>query len=131
MEDDPNDALLIKRAMGSNSRCGFSFVCRNPGEAQSYLKGAGVYADRAAFPLPDVIVTDLRVGADSGIKLVEWVRNQALPVRDTPVIVLTGSVRPRELEAAQRAGAQRVFSKPTRFVDLQKLIEEIASEYCR
>ena len=78
-----------------------------------------------------IIVTDLRVGADSGIKLIEWVRNQALPVRDTPVIVLTGSVRPRELEAAQRAGAQRVFSKPTRFVDLQKLIGEIVSEYCR
>ena len=90
-----------------------------------------MYADRASFPLPDVIVTDLSMRADSGIKLVEWVRAQALPVRDTPVIVLTGSVRPPELEAAQRAGAQRVFSKPTRFADLQKVIEEIASEYCR
>ena len=90
-----------------------------------------MYADRAVYPLPDVIITDLRMGADSGITLVEWVRSQAPPVRDTPVIILTGSARPPELEAAQRAGAQRVYRKPTRFEDLQKLIEEIALEYCR
>lgn len=129
VEDDPNDALLIKRAL--RSRCGFSFVCRNPGEAQAYLRGAGTYGDRAAYPLPDVIVTDLRIGADSGITLVEWVRSQTPPVRDTPMIILTGSAPPAEFEAAQRAGAQRVYRKPTRFEDLQQLIEEIALEYCR
>lgn len=90
-----------------------------------------MYADRAAYPLPDVITTDLRMGAESGITLVEWIRSQAPPVRDTPTIILTGSARPPEFESAQRAGAERVYRKPTRYEDLRKLIEEIALEYCR
>ena len=48
-----------------------------------------MYADRVAYPLPDVIMTDLCMGADSGITLVEWVRGQTPPVRDTPMIILT------------------------------------------
>ena len=59
-----------------------------------------MYADRAAYPLPNVIITDLRMGADSGIELVEWVRIQAPPIRDTPMIILTGSARPPEFDAA-------------------------------
>lgn len=90
-----------------------------------------MYADRATYPLPDVIMTDLRMGAESGITLVEWVRGQVAPVRDTPMIILTGSAPPPEFEAAERAGAQRVYRKPTKFEDLRMLIEEIAVQYCR
>lgn len=130
VENDPNDALLIRRALQRSARGGFSFVCRNPGEAQAYLIGTGMYADRSAFPLPNLIITDLRMGAETGIKLVEWVRKQREPLKDTPTIILTGSARPLEFQEAERAGAQRVFRKPTRFEDLQKLVEDITSEFC-
>lgn len=67
VEDNPNDAFLIKRALQSNG-CA-AFICRNPGEAQSYLLGAGMYEDRVRYPMPDLILTDLRMGAVSGLIL--------------------------------------------------------------
>src|SRR5258708_11767729 len=78
VEDDANDAYLIKRAL-SSTKCRSSFVCRNPGEAKAYLRGAGMYADRRRYPFPNVVITDLRMGRESGIELVDWVRKQDSP----------------------------------------------------
>src|SRR4051794_6700956 len=75
VENDQNDAFLIRRALAS-SRCGHASLCRNPSEAKAYLKGAGMYADRSKYPFPDVILTDLRMDDETGVELVEWVRQQ-------------------------------------------------------
>jgi hypothetical protein len=49
VENDPNDAFLIRRALGASERCGLAFICRNPSEARSLLKGAGIYENRDSY----------------------------------------------------------------------------------
>jgi CheY-like chemotaxis protein len=129
VENDPNDAFLIHRALAM-AKCGASFVCRNPSEAKSYLRGAGMYADRRQFPFPGVLLTDLRMGAESGIELVAWIREQEPPIRDLKVIILTGSASELQWDAAMKVGAQQVHRKPTRLEDLQDLMTNIATEFC-
>ena len=129
VENDPNDAFLIHRAL-TKARCGASFVCRNPSEAKSYLRGAGMYADRKQFPFPDIVLTDLRMGAETGIELVAWIRNQEPPVRDLTAVILTGSASEHQWDEAKKAGAQRVYRKSTRLEDLQELVASIAVEFC-
>jgi CheY-like chemotaxis protein len=129
VENDPNDAFLIHRALTS-AKCGASFVCRNPSEAKSYLRGAGMYADRHRYPLPKVVITDLRMGAESGIELVDWIRKQDSPLNNTTVIILTGSASELQFDAAEKVGAQGVYRKPTRLEDLQVLLTNIAAQYC-
>jgi CheY-like chemotaxis protein len=130
VENDPSDAFLIRRAL-SSTNCGNSFLCRNPSEAKSYLKGAGMYANREKYPLPDIILTDLRMDNETGIELVEWIRQQEPPLRDTTIFILTGSATPLQFDAAQKVGAQGVHHKPSRLQDLQELLPSIAREYCR
>jgi len=130
VENDANDAFLIKRALLNTGHCGTSVVCRNPGEARAYLLGAGMYADRERYPLPDVIISDLKMGEESGVELVEWIRQQEPPLGQTTVIILTGSASPLQFDAAERVGAQRVYRKPNRLEDLEKLLASIASEFC-
>jgi len=130
VENDPNDAFLIRRAINSSPYCGSSVVCRNPSEAKAYLKGAGMYRDRELFPIPDVILSDMRMGVESGLELVDWVRKQNAPLKDTPFIILTGSSTPLQFDAAQKVGADRVYSKPLRLEDLQELLNKIAAEFC-
>ena len=129
VENDPNDAFLIHRALNKGG-CGSSSVCRNPSEAKAYLRGAGMYADRGRFPSPHVVITDLRMGAESGIELVEWIRQQEAPLKDVPVIILTGSASQLQFDAAEKVGAQRVYRKPTRLEDLEVLLAGIAREFC-
>lgn len=89
-----------------------------------------MYANREFYPMPDVIITDLRMGDESGMELVEWVRQQQPPLRDTPVIILSGSCTPLQLDAASKVGANAVHRKPTRLEDLEQLLNSIASEFC-
>src|SRR5687768_10146645 len=119
LEDDPNDALLIKRAFtGADCR---TFICRNTSEARAYFLGAGMYADRDRFPFPEVFVTDLRLNEESGIQFLEWVRafNES---KNLPVIVLSGVATPSDILALQRLRATRVLIKPADAVALQALL---------
>src|SRR4051812_14149032 len=90
-----------------------------------------MYADRAEYPFPDVILTDLRMNDESGMDLVEWIRQQEPPLRDTTILILTGSASALQFDAAKEVGAQGVHRKPTRLEDLQNLLASIAAEYCR
>lgn len=130
VENDQNDAYLIRRALHLSPHCGVSSVCRNPSEAKAYLIGAGIYSNRQKFPLPDVVLTDLRMDNESGVDLVHWIRNQNPPLRDLPVIMLTGSASASEFERATKSGATKVARKPNRIEDLQTLLAEIAAEFC-
>ncbi|HUS36867.1 MAG TPA: response regulator [Verrucomicrobiae bacterium] len=130
VENDPNDAFLIRRAL-SSAKCTPASVCRNVSEAKAYLKGAGMYANRSKYPMPEVILTDLRMEDESGIELVEWIRQQEPPLRDITVLILTGSATPLQFDAAQKVGAQGVHRKPSRLEDLHELLVNIANEFCR
>ena len=90
-----------------------------------------MYANREKYPIPDVILTDLRMGDETGIELVEWIRQQESPLRETVILILTGSATPLQFDAAQKVGAQGVHRKPTRLEDLQELLASIAAEYCK
>ena len=129
VENDPNDAFLIRRAL-SQVRCGYSFVCRNPSEARSYLRGAGMYGNRTLYPIPNIVITDLMMGDETGIQLAEWIRNQPPPLSELVIVILTGSATDLQFDAAMRVGAQRVYRKPGRLEDLQKLLASIAAEFC-
>lgn len=89
-----------------------------------------MYADRRKFPFPDVILTDLRMDDESGIELVEWIRQQEPPLRDTKILILTGSASPLQFDAAQKVGAQAVHRKPARIEELESLLASIAAEFC-
>jgi CheY-like chemotaxis protein len=127
LEDDANDAILIRRAF-TNAACR-AFVCRNTSEARAYLQGAGMYADRERFPFPEVFVTDLRLGEESGVLFLSWLRSRE-ELKDLPVIVLSGAATPADIAAVKRLGASRILQKPGDPEGLQTLLLNLASQLC-
>gem|GEM_PF-998752 len=128
LEDDANDAILIRHAF-SGAACR-SFVCRNASEARAYFLGSGMYADRELFPFPDLLVTDLRLGEESGVQFLAWVRGFHLS-KDLPVIVLSGAATLADILAVQRLRAARVLIKPNDIIALQDLLTVASREFCR
>jgi CheY-like chemotaxis protein len=126
VENDLNDALLIQRAFKKISDCGTLSLCRNTSEARAYLQGAGMYLNREQFPFPDVIVSDFRMPGGTGVELVQWIREQPA-LADLPVVILTGSASPTEMEGAAAAGATHVLRKPLDLDNLIHMLQGVAT----
>src|SRR5258706_11046470 len=88
-----------------------AFICRNTSEARAYMMGAGMYSDRVKFPFPDAIVSDLRLGEESGIEFLHWLRT--VPAfKDIPIVLLSGSASPNEMATAAELNGIKVLRKP-------------------
>jgi CheY-like chemotaxis protein len=129
IEDDRDEAFLVERAFSKVPNCSFA-LCRNLSEAKAYLRGAGVYANRKLYALPQVILSDLNIGPDSGVELLEWCRKED-EFRATPLIIFTGSANPSEIQNAFREGAQDVIQKPFNNEALVQTLKSLAEKFCR
>src|SRR5581483_11004623 len=87
-EDEPVDAMMLKRAF-RKAGIGENLVVLEDGEALiDYLAGNDSYADRDTYPLPVLILLDLKLPRRSGLEVLEWLRDQD-GLRRIPVVVLT------------------------------------------
>lgn len=122
VEDDPNDMLLIQRAL-RNAHVVNSIQTVDDGEkAIAYLAGEGAYADREKYPLPALVLLDLKMPRKSGHEVLEWVGRQQSSLKRIPVVVLTSSNEKKDVHRAYDLGANSYLVKP---VALDQLIEMV------
>src|SRR5215831_9331716 len=60
-EDDPGDALLLELALGKALEDVSLRSVRDGLEVVDYLQGNGHFADRERFPVPGIIILDLKL----------------------------------------------------------------------
>lgn len=128
VEDNAIDAALIRRAFDAVPSCR-AIVCRNLGEARAYLLGAGIYEDRVEYPFPNAVICDFRLGGESGNEFLIWLKSDPRS-ESLPVVILSGSVAPKDLIEAKKSGAVDVLLKPFRFDDLKTLVADVAQKHC-
>jgi CheY-like chemotaxis protein len=121
-EDDENDIFLLERAFKKLGIAMPSHICRDGGEAMSYLKGEGKFADRNAFPFPRVLITDLKMPRCGGMDLLRWLHEHP-ECNLIPKIVLSASAEPSDVKLAYQLGTNCYFRKPSKFEDLVQLVE--------
>jgi CheY-like chemotaxis protein len=103
VEDDDDDFFLTERAL--RKFCAGRIQHVDSGRATiDYLSGAGSYADREKFPMPDVMFLDLKLDQISGHDVLRWVSSN-LVERRPKIFVLTGSNEPRDRDLVESSGA--------------------------
>jgi CheY-like chemotaxis protein len=122
VEDDPNDIFLMERAFTRARLANPLKVVRDGEEAIGYLVGDGVYSDRNEYPLPLMILTDLKMPRRSGFELLEWLQQQNAELREIPVIVLASSKELPDIEKARELGAKSYLVKPGQLEDLVQMM---------
>ena len=123
-EDDPNDVLLVQRALQRNHVANPLQVVRDGEEALAYLSGAGTFADRERHPLPVLMLMDLKMPRKSGLEVLEWVRRQP-GLKRLPIIVLTSSNQSPDINRAYELGANSYLVKPAGFDSLLELVKNL------
>ena len=125
-EDDPNDVILFQRAMDRASLSAGSLkVVRDGEEAISYLCGKGIYADRQLYPLPALLLLDVKMPRKSGLEVLMWLRKQA-QLRCLVVVFMTSSNSSEDVRLAYEAGANSYLVKPVEFTEMVKMIKNVS-----
>src|SRR6185437_9376994 len=98
-------------------------------EVIAYLKGEEHYADRKKYPIPDVLLLDLKMPQVGGFEVLEWFK-LAMPTKDILIVILSGYSELGDIKRGYRLGARSFLPKPCRLEDIQNLVKAY-STYCQ
>jgi CheY-like chemotaxis protein len=121
-EDNPHDAFFLKRAfLRAGINAPIQFVA-NGEDAVKYLGGAAPFTDRQNFPLPNMMMLDLKMPRLDGFEVLQWLRQQP-GLKRLPVIIFTSSAEPNDVDRAHELGANGYAIKPAGVDDLFTTIQ--------
>jgi len=129
VDDSEDDCLLLKMAISRAERLHFIGSVSDGEEVVAYLNGAGKYADREQYPLPDMLLLDLMMPRKDGFEVLEWLREQ--PFKDMVVVVLSGSEQSEDSRRALELGANHFHAKeasPKKRGELVRILEEYLTQ---
>ena len=122
VEDDLNDIMLIKRALNGANINNHLQVVDNGEDAIRYLEGSGEYENRDKYPIPILVLLDLKLPRKSGHEVLEWIRSKP-KLKRLPVVVLTSSQSSIDINRAYDLGANSYLIKPILFENLLNIMK--------
>jgi CheY-like chemotaxis protein len=122
VEDNDNDVFLIQRAFQKANAPLAIQVERDGDAALAYLSGTGKYADRERYPLPAVVLLDLKLPRKSGLEVLANIRQQS-GLKRLPVVMLTSSRQAADINRAYDLGANSYLVKPVEFDCLLEMLK--------
>ena len=125
VEDDLNDIFLVKRAFKMAHVKNPLQIVTDGQEAITYLRGEGKYSDRETYPLPKLIVMDIKMPRLTGFEVLEWVKGKQGLLRRIPVIIVSSSDNPSDINRAYELGANAYMVKPVNFRAVEHLFQSI------
>ena len=108
-DDSADDRFLFKNAISLVPRLEVVAEVTNGTEAIAYLHGLGQFADRQRFPLPDMLLLDLKMPFKDGFDVLESMRSRSF--KNMLVVVLTDSLRTDHVKRALDMGADYYLVK--------------------
>ena len=126
IEDEPTDAQLILRGFEKAKVLNPIVHLTNGDDALRYLAGRAEFSDRIKYPIPALILLDLKLPGLTGIQLLQWLHIQG-ELKRIPLVVLTSDERKETVNAAYDLGANSYLVKPGNAADIVRMVKVIQS----
>ena len=124
VEDNRMDVELTLDAFREARLMNVVHVASNGTAALDYLLGRGQYLDRDAYPLPDLILLDLKLPGVDGFQVLREIK--AAPIlKRLPVVILTSSKEEGDRALSYDIGANSYLVKPVSFDGFLDVIRQI------
>ena len=114
VEDNPDDVELTRIAFGEAKIANELTVVHDGAEALDYLFARGAYAGRDPHQLPSIVLLDLNLPKVDGREVLQAIRDNPI-TRSLPVVVMTTSAEPFDVEASYALGVNSYIQKPVDF----------------
>jgi CheY-like chemotaxis protein len=125
VEDEENDVFFMQQAMQKAGVLNPIRVVSDGQEAIDYFQGTGKFANRQEFPLPCLVLLDLKLPHVMGLDVLKWIRQQ--PEVSATVVILTSSSEEADITSAYRLGVNGYLVKPhnvSKLTDIAKSIKD-------
>jgi two-component system response regulator len=124
VEDNPDDVELTRIAFTQAKIANKLVVARDGAEALDYLFARGAHADRDPTHLPSIVLLDLNLPKVDGREVLQAIRGNEL-TRSVPVVVLTTSIEPFDVEASYALGVNSYIQKPVDFEHFVWAVQQV------
>ncbi|SRR5581483_8532376 len=124
VEDDLNDIFLVKRAFKKARIPNPLQIVTDGVEAIHYLQGEGKYGDRGQYPMPRLVVMDIKMPRKTGFEVLEWIKSDG-NLKRIPVIIVSSSDEPSDINRAYQLGANAYMVKPVDYRHVEHLFQTI------
>jgi CheY-like chemotaxis protein len=124
VEDNEDDVFFINHAFERAGVKNRIFRVKNGPEAIAYLSGDTPYWDRANYPVPAMVLLDIKMPGTDGFDVLKWIRRQTEFAR-LCVVMLTSSDEIRDVNQAYQLGATSFLVKPLDFWNAAELAKAV------
>lgn len=121
VEDNPGDVRLTQEAFSESTRQIDLEVVNDGIEAVKFLRKEGPYVQK---PTPDLVLMDLNLPKWDGREVLRIIKNDE-QLRRIPVVILTTSSAPRDVQNSYDLHANSFIKKPVDFDQFFEVIQKI------
>ena len=122
VDDDPYDAMLSEGVIDELNPKFPAQILTSGEDLVSYLQGNDLYQDRSRYPMPGLILLDLKMPKMDGFAVLEWLKNHPEHA-NIPMVVLSGFVgMVEQVTRAYGQGAHAFLTKPVQLRDIQSIL---------
>ena len=123
VEDDPGDVMMIREAFEESKQHGELYAVGDGEQALNFLRRAGGFT---SAPRPDLILLDLSLPGRDGLEILAEVKTNA-DLLTIPVVVLTSSRSPKDIQRCYALHANAYVTKPRDFDGMSEVIRQITA----
>lgn len=124
VEDNPQDEMLILRALKKANVANRIDVVRDGQQALDYLFNQNEFRDTEGRDLPTVILLDIGLPRLSGLEVLEKIRAEQR-TRLLPVVILTSSDEEKDRLQSYECGANSFVQKPLDFSEFAETVARL------
>ena len=124
VEDNPDDAELARIAFEEANVANRLVVARDGVEALDYLFARGMHAGRDPHDLPSIVLLDLNLPKVDGREVLQAIRENEV-TRALPVVVLTTSAEPLDVDTSYALGVNSYIQKPVDFEQFVWAVKQV------
>jgi two-component system response regulator len=124
VEDNPDDVELTRIAFAEAKIANTLVVVGDGAEALDFLFARGAHAHRDPDDLPSIVLLDLNLPKIDGREVLQAIRADER-TRSLPVVVLTTSTEPFDVEASYALGVNSYIRKPVDFEQFVWAVKQV------
>ncbi len=125
IEDNDDHAELIRRELQDKSGLvNIIYRAADGPEALDFLFHQGKYKDPEKYPLPGLILLDLKLPKVDGLEVLKKIKSDS-NLCIIPIVILTSSPEEEDVIKSYQNGTNSYITKPVKFIDFIKVVNEI------